>query len=168
MDQRFCADSNGDGSVNIADALTILNFLFSSESTPYCIAQGQSLPFATRDETEALRTELQELREQLQRRPRYYSGKYTGDGTLERTIATGITGGTIKALWLTSLEAEGHYWMDSWFSTEMVLPAYNGNPGQGRVSLSGADFVLEGTPDDYCNRADREYVWHALVIDDKG
>jgi hypothetical protein len=43
-DERFCADANGDGSVDISDAVNILNHLFTgSGAPPYCIAQDLSL-----------------------------------------------------------------------------------------------------------------------------
>jgi len=43
-DDRFCADPNGDGVVDMADALTILNFLFTGQgSPPYCITEGTSI-----------------------------------------------------------------------------------------------------------------------------
>ena len=33
-DERFCADSNGDGGVDMSDALTILNYLFTGQGGP--------------------------------------------------------------------------------------------------------------------------------------
>jgi hypothetical protein len=59
-DDRFCADSNGDGILDMSDAVTVLNFLFNGQgSPPYCIAQGTSLDqFATLDDLQALRDEL--------------------------------------------------------------------------------------------------------------
>jgi formylglycine-generating enzyme required for sulfatase activity len=49
-DERFCADSNGDGGVDISDAITILNYLFTGQGcAPYCIAGGVSIDgFVTR------------------------------------------------------------------------------------------------------------------------
>jgi hypothetical protein len=42
-DERFCADANGDGTVNLSDALSILNFLFLGAKAPYCIAENSDL-----------------------------------------------------------------------------------------------------------------------------
>ncbi len=43
-DERFCADANGDGAIDLSDAVTILNHLFTGQGTPpYCIAQEISL-----------------------------------------------------------------------------------------------------------------------------
>ena len=44
LDDRYCADSNGDGSVDVSDAVTVLNYLFGDVAPPpYCIAQSISL-----------------------------------------------------------------------------------------------------------------------------
>ena len=49
-DERFCADSNGDGGVDISDAITILDYLFTGQGgPPCCIAAGVSIDgFVTR------------------------------------------------------------------------------------------------------------------------
>ena len=59
-DHRFCADADGDGRVQIGDAITILNYLFAGQGVaPYCIAQERGLDhLASRDELVALRQEL--------------------------------------------------------------------------------------------------------------
>jgi len=59
-DQRFCADSNGDGAVDMSDAITILSYLFTGlGGPPYCIAEGVGLDqFATKEELAALRGEM--------------------------------------------------------------------------------------------------------------
>jgi len=49
-DKRFCADPSGDGTVDISDAVNILNFLFTGGSPPYCIAQELSLPEGLTDQ----------------------------------------------------------------------------------------------------------------------
>ena len=43
LDNRFCADVNGDGEVDISDSVRLLNFLFSGGEAPYCVAQGINL-----------------------------------------------------------------------------------------------------------------------------
>ena len=44
MDERFCTDANGDGSLDIADAITILQHLFQPDGEPpYCVTQGINL-----------------------------------------------------------------------------------------------------------------------------
>jgi len=61
-DSRFCADTNGDGKIDLSDAVTVLNHLFTGTATPYCIAQGVSLDdFVTRDELDAELAALQGL-----------------------------------------------------------------------------------------------------------
>ena len=44
VDERFCADSNGDGTIDLSDPITILQYLFTGGDAPYCIAQGDGLP----------------------------------------------------------------------------------------------------------------------------
>jgi hypothetical protein len=44
-DERYCADATGDGKLDISDAVSILNFLFTGTGDPpYCIAQGDPMP----------------------------------------------------------------------------------------------------------------------------
>ena len=44
LDERFCADSNGDGKVDISDPVTVLSSLFSGDGTrPYCIRDGVNI-----------------------------------------------------------------------------------------------------------------------------
>ena len=44
LDERFCGDANGDGKIDVSDAINIVNFLFTGlGESPYCIAQGLSL-----------------------------------------------------------------------------------------------------------------------------
>ncbi|HVR74850.1 MAG TPA: hypothetical protein VMT52_10980 [Planctomycetota bacterium] len=163
-DSRFCADSNGDGVLNIADAVTVLDYLFNGTATPYCIAQSQSLPFATRDETETLRADLQSLREQLKSVPRYYSGKYTGDGTNNRIITTGASG-TIGILWI-EWQKDSDPFHAAWISSE-VDPKWRMSNG-GDIVLDGPNFVVFGRARNgdgigLYNERNDEYFWHALV-----
>ena len=54
-DERYCADSNGDGRLDISDAVDILQFLFTGESVPHCVAAGEGLDgFATQADLTAL------------------------------------------------------------------------------------------------------------------
>ena len=43
FDSRFCSYANGDGQLDISDAVTILSFLFTGGEPPYCVAQNLSL-----------------------------------------------------------------------------------------------------------------------------
>jgi len=43
LDQRFCADVDGNGVLDLTDAVTILNYLYLGTATPYCVAQNVSL-----------------------------------------------------------------------------------------------------------------------------
>lgn len=163
-DSRFCADSNGDGILNIADAVTVLDYLFNGTVTPYCIAQSQSLPFATKDETETLRSDLQSLREQLKGVPRYYSGKYIGDGTNNRTITTSASG-SIRQLWLQASAGSDPFW-EGWISSEADPRFKMANSGD--VVLDGPNFVVfhmarNGDDIGLYNERRNEYIWHALV-----
>jgi len=163
-DQRFCADANGDGQLDISDAMTVLNFLFTSSSTPYCIAQRQSLPFATRTEVEQLRAELQLLSEQVSAAPRIYSGKYIGDGSPEQLIETKAPG-AIRIVWIsgrcpatTPLSCTNRWYFHyTYISTDMEpgFPAISDNHSR----LEGPNFVVK----ERFNERDLEYVWTALV-----
>ena len=43
MDERFCADSNGDGRLDISDPVTALEYLFGSGRGPYCLESGVNI-----------------------------------------------------------------------------------------------------------------------------
>ena len=43
LDDRFYADTNGDGVLDLSDAVRLLSFLFSGGVAPYCVAQGVNL-----------------------------------------------------------------------------------------------------------------------------
>ena len=43
LDSSFCADANGDGTIDIGDPVTILTYLFSGGPAPYCLADGADL-----------------------------------------------------------------------------------------------------------------------------
>jgi hypothetical protein len=168
-DERFCADSNGDGEVNITDSLDILNFLFNGTSTPYCIAQGQPLPaFATREELGELQAQIDTLQQRVTNVPRLVSGSYVGDGNDPRTIETGVTG-TIRSLWVAGrcarviegvCDERSHYFFESWVSSDMEPGISWGQIVPSEV-LSGSSFVTE--PNSQHNFAYMEYIWLALV-----
>lgn len=169
IDERFCADTNGDGRLDIADAVTTLEYLFNGTATPYCIAQSALPPFATRDEADALRAELQTLREDLKAVPRYVSGKYLGDGTVDRTIETGITG-TIRSFWIggrcpevtiPNCTRREDYFLGSWVSGEMDpgLTLTLGSVTAMGTRLSGSDLIVTQVH----NYLNYEYIWMALA-----
>jgi len=89
-DERFCADSNGDGVVDLSDAVTILSYLFTGlGGEPYCVAQGVGLDqFATREDLEGLRAEL--LAE-VAARPGPHRDRGGAAPAVERAGATGIS-----------------------------------------------------------------------------
>ena len=43
MDERFCADANGDGQIDISDPVRTLNSLFGGGAGPYCIVEGLNI-----------------------------------------------------------------------------------------------------------------------------
>ena len=92
-DSHFCVDANGDGRLDVSDAVTILNFLFVGTSTPYCVAQGTSLDnFATRDDLNALKVRLDALESSARSVGSIATGTYDGDGKQDRVIDTGLRG----------------------------------------------------------------------------
>jgi hypothetical protein len=92
-DHHFCADANGDGRLDVSDAVRILNFLFVGSSTPYCVAQDISLDrFASREDLGALKTRVEALESRLATASLAATGSYTGDGKNRRPIETGLPG----------------------------------------------------------------------------
>ena len=43
MDDRFCADTNGDGQINISDPVRILNALFAGGEDAWCVVEGLNI-----------------------------------------------------------------------------------------------------------------------------
>ena len=179
LDERFCADASGDGKLDITDAVTILQYLFQGTTTPYCIAEGSALAdFATRAELESLRTEIENLQQDSARSLRPHWGTYTGDGTNDRVISTGIEGEivSLQIAWRCARVVPGsctlreHYKDESRITLGMA-------PGTGMetsaVFLDGPDFVINhsrphpetGENSSGRNEAAFEYVWFALVRD---
>jgi hypothetical protein len=101
-DQTFCADANGDGTVDQTDAIEILRFFFLGTTEPYCFAQGVSLDsFATLDNLQELATRVSSLEAQRSDSSLIATGTYIGDGTNNRLIQTGLTGQVrFVRLWL--------------------------------------------------------------------
>jgi len=166
LDARYCADSNGDGELSISDAVTVLNYLFTGEATPYCIAQEQSAPFATREETAELRAELTALRAELTDVPRYYSGTYVGDGESARVLETGVPG-RIRAFWIAGVskdcvEASDCVFRPTWISSEMP-PNMLLDQGHCETSLGGSTVHLLPGPVNCYNATGVQYVWFALT-----
>jgi hypothetical protein len=61
LDERFCADVNGDGTVNISDAVHLLNNLFKGGKGPWCYSQEPSLP----ERVQSLEAQVEELKGQM-------------------------------------------------------------------------------------------------------
>jgi len=85
-----CADANGDQRVDVSDAIGILNYLFVGEHTPHCIAEGSGV--VGRAEYDALLARVEALEAEVQRTPRFVTGRYEGDGTDRRMVETGLPG----------------------------------------------------------------------------
>ena len=90
LDDRCCADANGDGLVNIVDPITILGFLFGGEGQPHCVAQGRS-PLGRINE---LVTRVQALEERTAFVGSSFQDSNRGDvaiSTVEPTAAASVT-----------------------------------------------------------------------------
>jgi hypothetical protein len=58
-DKRFCADANGDGKLDLSDAVTVLNYLFLGQGAPYCVAQDIALTdFVRKGEPDAISSRM--------------------------------------------------------------------------------------------------------------
>ena len=107
-DQRFCADSNGDGTVDMSDAITILSYLFTGlGEPPYCIAQGVGLDqFATKEELAALREELlAEVNSVRQLTPTEEEREILGHMSIEQ-LPTDDEGNTAKTVRFTGVNVQ--------------------------------------------------------------
>lgn len=170
-DERFCADANGDGSLNVTDAVTILQYLFVGNTTPYCVAQETSLSdFATRAEVNALRAEIEALKGLTSSKAGAHQGGFTGDGTNGRLIETGLEG-EIISLWIANRCPEPvrpnctnrEYFSETRVSRGMASGAAAGV--HQRVFLRGADFEVNHVIDGKAgaNEPGLEYTWFAIV-----
>jgi hypothetical protein len=165
-DSRFCADADGDGRLDIGDAVNILNHLFIGTATPYCIAEGTSLAgFARQADLQVLQARVTVLEGELAGRSHVITGSYSGDGTRGRLVETGAPG-RLRALRIQLRSEAGNYYHEA----TTKLDAMPGSIGTGSpaVSLEGNAFRIDArvpqgdTPvSRNLNIAGREYVWEA-------
>ncbi len=143
-DKRFCADSNGDGSLDVADAVNVLNFLFTGSSTPYCIAQDASLDkFATREDLQALQARVESLEASSRTAGLVATGSYAGDGRNGRIIETGLAG-KLRAVQLWAKEDNANNSHLS-ITDKVDTMAGTGCRGTYGLSLNGGNFVVDST-----------------------
>ena len=76
MDNQFCADADGNGNLDMSDAITILNYLFLGTGQPYCLAVASS-PLERIEALEARVGELEDV-------PRFVSASSTSPHQLGR------------------------------------------------------------------------------------
>lgn len=134
-DNRFCTDADGNGRLDIGDAVNILNYLFNGTATPHCIAQDVSLDrFATRDDLEALQARLATVEVDVKRRSLVVTGTFMGDGTQGRIFDTGMPG-KVRSVQLYGKQAEVTGYIDIAEKTETM---------QGNLSTGDAGFSIDG------------------------
>lgn len=110
-DERFCADVNGDGILDLTDGINLIAYLFQGTDTPYCIAQGAPMDgLVTQSQLDAHKELLDSLRRRIEfleaSSVRVVTGSYVGDGTNDRLIETGGQG-TLRSLQLSFVDSSG-------------------------------------------------------------
>jgi hypothetical protein len=146
-DERFCSDSNGDGRLDVSDAVTVLQYLFQGTSTPYCVAQEVGLEeFANSSALLALTERVATLEAASRKAASIASGSYIGDGTNGRVIETGLTG-TVRSvrIWVDLVDCGNerglHCVTNHMEKTHSMPPGVA--QGWGRVEMSGPNFVVD-------------------------
>jgi hypothetical protein len=162
-DERFCADANGDGVVNIADPVTILSFLFSGTATPYCVAEGVSLDELSA-QLEALASRIDALETLTHGAGIIATGTYDGDDAEDRSIETGLEGRLrFVRIWQVCSPIREHCTRDSYTDDNAKLdtmPGATGSAGGDReCTIAGSSFVVDRSG----NWAGFRYVWLAIA-----
>lgn len=173
-DQRFCTDPNGDGEVDVSDAVYILKYLFSGDGPPWCIAQGVPL-----DDVESRLVDLTARLEALESSTTsrldaleasagegalIATGEYTGDGADLHWIPTGL-GAPIKFLriWFDNEPFGVPYYSGDVTKTDFMPGAAGGSPDAQFLALEGDSFIVRESRISQLNIAGRRYVWVAFA-----
>ena len=147
-------DVNCDGKVNISDAISIIQYQFNGGPEPCALAQDN---FATRDELNALAARIVPLEAAAKRAGAIATGSYVGNGTVGRTITTGLSG-KLRNVQITIESTEAHPF-------EERLDVQLGNENRNGITLSGPDFIVATEHADFVpilNGSGRKYYWLAV------
>jgi len=153
-DERFCVDTNGDGKLDLTDAVTILNYLYTGTATPYCIAQNASLDDIY-DRLNQLEGAVMTLENHSLVRRTFLPVRCKGlQGTFGVDFVKVADLGTFtKSKSDTLIEAvySGRISVDSLTDSagavfEMRIDDQAQNPGRARVTVKGGEEGIAGVP----------------------
>jgi hypothetical protein len=147
-------DVNCDGKVDIADAVSLIQWQFTGGAPPCALAQDN---FATRDDLGALASRVAALEGANKHDAKVATGVYTGDGTTNRILQTGLSGR------IRSLSVSGGSHLGTFAAT-----ITDQTPLQGILLLDGANFIIPGSDGSpgQLNFSGLRYAWIAFSTQD--